>query len=384
MAHASARHTGIDLGPQTSHMRTTLFWLIPDKGVVMQIVAFTAASLAALGIALSVARPAWADPAPVISGPHVHENLAVYFVHGASAPGPVPLTLQEALAKGSVRVVETGEVNELKVENTGDDDVFIQSGDIVKGGKQDRVLTMSFVLPPKSGEVGLAAFCVEHGRWSARGTEDVKAFASAAEAMPSRKAKLAMRAPREPAVAAAAAGDSASSDTYTRQQEVWASVASTQGKLSENLSAAVAAPSSATSLQLSLENEKLQKARAAYTDALQPAGEGKEDVIGYVFAINGRIVSADVYPSNALYRKMWGKQLAAGVTEAIGEAGDQRAEAPGQEAAGAFLKAAEMPSAREETVNGFSRQAVRDADKALYVEAQRGDGSWVHRNYLAK
>ena len=136
----------------------------------MQIVAFTAASLAALGIAFIAPRAAWADSAPVISGPYVHENLAVYFVHGPSAPGPVPLTLQEALAKGSVRVVETGEVNELKVENTGVEDVFIQSGDIVKGGQQDRVLTMSFVLPPKSGEVGLAAFCVEHGRWSGRGS----------------------------------------------------------------------------------------------------------------------------------------------------------------------------------------------------------------------
>jgi hypothetical protein len=348
----------------------------------MQIVTLTAASLAALGIALFAPRPAWADSTPVISGPHVHENLAVYFVHGASTSGPVPLTLQEALAKGSVRVIETGEVNELKVENTGSEDVFIQSGDIVKGGKQDRVLTLSFVLPPKSGEVGLAAFCVEHGRWSARGAEDVKAFASAAEAMPSRKAKLAMRAPVK--AAAAVAGDSGSFETYTRQQEVWASVASTQGKLSENLSAAVAAPDSATSLQLSLENEKLQKARIAYASALQAAGEGKEDIIGYVLAINGRIVSADVYPSNGLFRKMWSKQLAAGVTEAIGEAGAQRAAPPGQEAAAAFLKAAEKPTAREETVNGFSRQAVHDADTALYVEAQRGDGSWVHRNYLAK
>jgi hypothetical protein len=351
----------------------------------MQIVAFTAASLATLGIALAVPRVAWADPAPVISGPHVHDNLAVYFVHGASTQGPVPLTLQEALAKGSVRVVETGTVNELKVENTSDEDVFIQSGDIVKGGKQDRVLTMSFVLPPKSGEVGLAAFCVEHGRWSARGAEDVTAFASAAEAMPSRKAKLAIRAPREMAAAKPViAGESSSSDTYERQREVWASVASTQGALAQNLSAAVAAPSSETSLQLSLENEKLQKARAAYTDALQAAGGGKEDIVGYVFAINGRIVSADVYPSNGLFKKMWPKQLAAGVTEAIGEAGGTRADAPGQETAAAFLKTAEGATAHDEIVNGFSRQAVHDADKALYVEAQRGDGSWVHRNYLAK
>ena len=349
----------------------------------MHIIAFTAASIAALGIAVGVSRTAWADPAPVISGPHVHENLAVYFVHGPSAPGPVPLTLQEALAKGSVRVIETGEVNELKVENTGEEDIFIQSGDIVKGGKQDRVLTMSFVLPPKSGEVGLAAFCVEHGRWSARGGEDVKAFASTAEAMPSREAKLAMRAPRGVA-ATATAGDSGSSDTYERQQKVWASVANTQEKLAGNLNTLMAAPASATSLQLSLENEKLQKARAAYTAALQSAGESKEDIVGYVFAINGRIVSADVYPSNGLFAKMWSKQLGAGVTEAIGEAGGTHGQAPGQEAAAAFLKAAAATSAHDEIVNGIARRAVHDADKALYVEAQRDDGSWVHRSYLAK
>lgn len=350
----------------------------------MQIVSFAAASIAVLGIAMAAPRLASADPAPVISGPQVHENFAVYFIHGKSAPGPVPLTLQEALTKGSVRVLETGEVNELKIENTGGEDVFIQSGDIVKGGRQDRVLTMSFVLPPKSGEVALAAFCVEHGRWSARGAEDSTAFASANEAMPSRKAKLAMRAPRETLAAAPSPDDGATSDVYSRQQEVWASVASTQSVLSQNLSAAVASPSSETSLQLSLENEKLQKARAAYVEALRGAGEGKDDIVGYVFAINGRIGSADVYPSNALFRKMWPKQLAAGVTEAIGEAGGSRAEAPAPEAAAQFLQAAEKGSSHEEVVNDLSRQEVHDADKALYVEARRGDGAWVHRNYLAK
>ena len=350
----------------------------------MQIVSFAAAGLAVLGIAVATPRLASADPAPVISGPQVHENLAVYFIHGPSAPGPVPLTLQEALAKGSVRVLETGEVNELKIENTGGEDIFIQSGDIVKGGRQDRVLTMSFVLPPKSGEVALAAFCVEHGRWSARGEEDSAAFASANEAIPSRIAKLAMRAPRATLAPAPSPDDGPTSDVYSRQQEVWASVASTQSVLSQNLAAAVASPSSETSLQLTLENDKLQKARAAYVEALQADGEAKDDIVGYVFAINGRIGSADVYPSNALFRKMWPKQLAAGVTEAIGEVGNGRTEAPAPEAAAQFLQAAEQGSSHEEVVNDLSRQEVHDADKGLYVEARRSDGAWIHRNYLAK
>ena len=362
----------------------------------MQMFSLAVTSLAIFGFAAAAPRFAFADAKTTVSSPHVHENLAVYFIHGESAPGPVPLTLQEALDKGSVRVLETGSVNELKIENTGSEDVFIQTGDIVKGGKQDRVLTMSFVLPPKSGEVALAAFCVERGRWSARGEESVAAFSSAGEMMPSREAKLAMRAPRPAAAASAAEAnqETASNRTeqmlsanwdYLRQSEVWASVAKVQGALSAGLSSDVASTSSATSLQLSLENEKLKEARAAYVKALQSQGEGKDDIVGYVIAVNGRINSADVYPSNALFRKMWPKLLVAAVTEAIGSEPDKAA-APAPSAAGVteFLATAEKGSAQEQVVNPLSSQEVRDADAALFVEARRGDGAWVHRNYVAK
>ena len=115
----------------------------------MQMFSLAAAGLAVLGAVSFAPRFAFADDKDRISGPHVHEHLAVYFSHGSCAPGPVALTLQEAFDKGSVRVIETGEVNEIKIEKTGGDDIFIQSGDIVKGGRQDRVLSMSFVLPPK-------------------------------------------------------------------------------------------------------------------------------------------------------------------------------------------------------------------------------------------
>jgi hypothetical protein len=325
-----------------------------------------------------------------ISGPHVHENLALYFIHGASAPGPVPLTLEEALAKGSVHVLETGAVNELQIENTGDEDIFIQSGDIVKGGRQDRVLTMSFVLPPKSGKVPLAAFCVEHGRWSARGAESVAMFAGASEAMPSRAAKLAMRAPVETSAVSGPqrtvdpARASPAYDVHARQQQVWAEVEKTQQELSARLTAPVASPQSATSLQLSLENERLKEARGAYMAALERHGGEGGDIVGYVIAINGKVSSGDIYPSNALFKKMWAKQLAAGVTEAIGAAAASPAAAPSTDDVARFMAAAEQGRASKESVASVSQQEVRDADQGLFVEARRNDGAWVHRNYLAK
>ena len=107
-----------------------------------------------------------------LSGPVSHGNLAIYFVHGASRSGPVPLTLQEAMEKKVVEVREIGRVNEVLLENVGDEEVFIQAGDIVKGGQQDRVLSVSLMLPPRSGAVSVASYCVESGRWSARGGED--------------------------------------------------------------------------------------------------------------------------------------------------------------------------------------------------------------------
>ncbi len=65
----------------------------------------------ATAAALAAASPAFAGIAPKVSDPFVHERLAVYFIHGPSTQGPVPLTLGEAMAKGLVTVHETGSVN---------------------------------------------------------------------------------------------------------------------------------------------------------------------------------------------------------------------------------------------------------------------------------
>ncbi len=352
-----------------------------------------AAAFAAIGAS---GGPALADQNMRVSGPIAHENLAVYFVHGPSAGGPVPLTLQEALAKGSVQVIETGRVNELQIENTGAEQVFVQAGDIVKGGRQDRVLTVSFLLPPKSGRMPIASFCVEQGRWSARGHEVATRFSSAHESMPSVSALLAMAAPpSQPSDARPTAGAVTNpaaramperDEVSRKQRKVWDSVASTQNKLAGGLSASVRSPQSASSLQLSLENEKLKEARSSYLKALEPAGEKEADVVGYVVAINGRIAAANVYPSNGLFRKMWEKQLAAMVTEAIGErsgpAAPKPAPAPGE--ASQFLADAEKGKSYERRLPTGVRQETRDAAAALYNESRTADGKWIHRNYLAK
>ena len=362
------------------------------------------------------ARAVLAEPEPQVSAPVQHDNIAVYFLRGVSAPGVVPDTLQEALARGTVEVHETGNVRELKIENKGDTPVFVQFGDIVKGGQQDRVLTVSLLLQPKSGVVPIGAYCVEQGRWAARGAEDVRRFALSESIMPSREAKIAMAKPQAaPRAALGAQGvpppaqrrqeigeisrdiNRLTRDLEREQQrrnlpgngdsqgDVWRSVGLVQQQLTANLAAPVASEKSHTSLQLSLEHEKLKAAQTAYLGAIEPPGLNDNEIIGVVIAVNGRVSSADVYPSNGLFRKMWPKLARAAATEALAaKTVTDAGPAPDVAVIAAFLKAAETGEKTERELGGLARLETRDGDKALRIDTRGATGQVLHRNYLAK
>jgi hypothetical protein len=160
------------------------------------------ASLCWLAVsALSVARGDQGDARPkvdrvatyTISGPYTHDNLTIFLLHGRDTLSGKPLlTLQEALEQKKVVVHETKEVNNLSVENVSPDvEIYIQAGDIVKGGQQDRILAYDLIVPPQSGKVPVGSFCVERGRWTKRGGEAVERFSSSANVANSKDLKVA-------------------------------------------------------------------------------------------------------------------------------------------------------------------------------------------------
>src|SRR5712664_2790112 len=173
-----------------------------------------------------------------LEGPFTQDNLTVFLIHGKDKiKGATFLTLQEALVQKKVIVRETREVNELSIENISSEEVFVQSGDIVKGGQPDRMLVVDLILPPRSGKIPIAAFCVENGRWSRRGNEEVTTFNSSSNTVASREVKLAAKA-------------------RGSQGEVWREVAAAQDKLSANVGGNVKNEASPTSFQLALENKE--------------------------------------------------------------------------------------------------------------------------------
>jgi hypothetical protein len=237
-----------------------------------------------------------------LSGPYTHKNLTIFLIHGADESDRLYIPLQEALERKQVVVYETKDVNELAIENlSSSDEVLVQSGDIVKGGQQDRVLAVDLILPAHSGKTPIDAFCVENGRWQQRGAEQVDQFSISSDMVSTRDLKLATKA----------------SDPH--QAKVWEEVARAQGSLSRSVGTGVAGVASPSSLQLALEHEKVQDAAADYLQNLSSIVEGKSDAIGYVFAINQKLNSADVYSSSAVFKRFWPRLLKASAIEAVAE-----------------------------------------------------------------
>jgi hypothetical protein len=304
-----------------------------------------------------------------LSGPYTHDNLTVFLVHGPDQiEGKNYLTLQEALEQHAAIVHETGNVNELSVENLSSDaDVYIQSGDIVKGGKQDRVLHYDLVLSPRSGRVPLASFCVESGRWQGREGASVLCFVSSDSALPDKDLKLAAKYEQN-------------------QQKVWSKVAATRARLKESIGGDIRTASE-SSLQLTLEAAEVQESVKPYLKKLSAVADDKNDVIGFAYAINGKINSAEVYASHALFGKLWPKLLKASAVEALAEQKKYEVVSPvSADAVRAFLADSEQGKAYLQTVSARTQQVMQETDKNLLFETrdQQQEGAWMHRSYLTK
>ena len=324
-----------------------------------------------------------------ISGPYTQENLSIFLIHSPRNEAATKLlTLQEAMEQKKVVVYETGHVNELAIENLSSENVYIQSGDIVKGGQQDRVFPTDFMLTSHSGRVPIASFCVERGRWSKRGVEPEKQFSASQ-----------LRAPKMVVMAARDKKD---------QAEVWNEVSKAQDGLARTAQRADRAGSgvgsgsgagigpgvansyspvmASTSMQLALESKPVVDATNAYVQNLSKIVDGDTDVVGFAYAINGKVNSAELYSSSDLFRRMWPKLLQSSAAEALTERGKTSAPPPDIPAVQKTLADAEGGRESSTEVKGHMSVSKRDSDKMILFEtrAKDLDDSWLHRSYVVK
>ncbi|HWM85398.1 MAG TPA: DUF6569 family protein, partial [Kofleriaceae bacterium] len=291
------------------------------------------------------------DKQSVVLAPLKHANLAVFPVMStADKPKNIDyLVLDEGMKKKLVVVVEKGEsgdVNQLELRNMSDRPLFLMAGEVVIGGKQDRIIGKNTIVAPKTTEQ-VPVFCVEHGRWSGR-----KAEFSSAQAL--AHTELRKKA------------------SFSDQSEVWKEVSAKNAK--RNLS------NQTDTYRGVAQDSSVKKSIDSYDKAIRPAlasVAGKEKMIGFVVALDGRVVAIETFASPSLFRKFQDKLLRSYFVEAVDHKFDP-AKPPAAPAATAITGFAEKARKAKRSVvldkkSGKTVQFDEAGVKGSAVEAEDGD-----------
>jgi len=229
-----------------------------------------------------------ADAGPFeVTGPYAHENLSVFLIHSPHQDERDFITLDQGLKEGWVKVSEKQreEVGELQIENQSEYPLFLQEGDRLQGGKQDRIIIASLVVPPKSGKMTVPAFCIEPGRWQTADHGLNFAFTA--------NAALAPKSTRQAA------------KFEKSQHKVWESV----HRQRESYREYIAGGMQSSSLNEALDSPQVQKISEEFARALENVLEDHEDAVGVAIAINGNIEEVNIYPNHALLQKLYPRLL---------------------------------------------------------------------------
>jgi hypothetical protein len=272
-----------------------------------------------------------------------HGSLTVFpVVSTKTYPTSEFLTLDEGLRSGEVVVTETGnvqglirrgtapairhegaEVNRLVLVNNSSRPLLLLAGEIVTGGKQDRVIGKDRIVPPESDPVDLSVFCVEPGRWVAT-SEHFGASGVTYGNVSSMGGPVRVPAPTtmmaQPSVRAKAMGDK-------DQNEVWAEVR--KQTAAETVEVTSGAPVAGRELAQTssyakvMENAEVKKQVDAVAKPIEESYQSlirqlkDRNAVGVVVAVNGRIIWADIFASTNLLEKYWPKLVRSYASEAV-------------------------------------------------------------------
>jgi hypothetical protein len=277
-----------------------------------------------------------------------YENLTVFpILSSQDADTSAFATLDEAVASGDALVTEQGnyfrrtrdgvaqpavssgaQVNQLVLVNRGKKPLLLLAGEVVSGGKQDRIIGKDRLVPVGAAPLPLDVFCVEHGRWTGGSDQFV-----AAKTMvhPSVREKAAVEQDQS-RVWAAVSGQTPPLASMSETVTVTSGAAG-----GSSVSAPAAAPViSADALQMTIAStaptqsyRKIYQSKSVEVSVESFALEFErrfnratsvmkgEHVVGVVVAYGGEVVWSDAFASSDLFDVYWPKLLRSYVVEAL-------------------------------------------------------------------
>jgi len=194
------------------------------------------------------------------------------------------LTLQQAMQEDRVNIEDRLGVNTLEFSNNSDQPIYLMSGEIIVGGRQDRVIAEDRVIPPNSSRVTVPVYCVEEGRWGNR-----KKFKYYHEASMHLRQKI---------------------DRDRNQGSVWKEIEE-ENKMDGVRSATKAYTAHAQNRNfVRMENEYLQEFQlSVFADP--------SNILGIVAVTGGLVMGCDIFISPALFEREYNTIIFSYIDEAI-------------------------------------------------------------------
>ena len=264
--------------------------------------------------------------------PVTYENISVFpVVSSVGQDTSLFLTLEEGLATGEVTVAEQGaqvmqrsrdgrpiylpqrttgaSVNQLVLINRSKRPLLLLAGELVSGGKQDRVIGKDRIVPVGAPPLPLDVFCVEHGRWTGS-----PQFAAAKTIV-------------HPSVRESAVVDQAQTkvwDSVRNGTNAKAPAAAPRAQIStQNLQAAIAGNGRTEAYEKIYESQAVGVSIDDFVNEVQrrfaqaTSGLKNERVVGVVVAYGGEVAWSDIFASGDLFDHYWRKLLRSYAVEAL-------------------------------------------------------------------
>jgi hypothetical protein len=266
--------------------------------------------------------------------PVQHENLTIFPLMSSKIHSGNPYTpLDTAMDRGALRVTElaSATVPTLNVKNSGKEKVFIMTGEIVTGAKQDRMSAHDVLLPPSLRSVKLQVYCVEQGRW----VQNSRQFAAGKTTGTTMLRKTAAK--------------------KGGQGTIWSKVAKKSGDASVN--------SATGTMQAVYNNRQMKRRITAFENRLGSIGR-RNGIVGFVAAIDGNIVSADLFANHTLLKSLYGKLLKAVAIDAVTSQKPSRS-APQESAVRQFVKTGYQGNRSKTSNPGLGAEFLIDAENDI-------------------
>ena len=342
-----------------------------------------------------------------IGEPVTYETLTVFPVLSSQEAYTADFeTLDAALASGEAIVAEQGEymrrsrngaepavlssgggaqVNQLVLVNRGKKPLLLLAGEVVSGGKQDRIIGKDRIIPIGAQPLPLDVFCVEHSRWTSGGDT----FAAAKTMVHPTVREQAAVDQDQNKVWAAVRGDSVGSGTgggvAASSTAGAADRARAQAQISSSLEAASPAISQQQLSRVIASAAPTQGYRSIYqSEAVGQSVENfaleverrfnratsslkGEHVVGVIVAFGGEVAWSDIFASSQLFDAYWPKLLRSYAVEALTRPATR--EQVSFDDARDFLRPA-TGHVREETEPGVYRWQERSQGRETEIQLQ--------------